>query len=356
MEISNDMLQEMKQIHEESDRVIPNGYIPIELSSHGHLGAPKKFHIRNFTTEDLMGLVLADETEFESKLCQMIQEIILEDDVKIVDFHKKEVIETLVRLFSAFYQKELKELTWETLSDEDKKVIAKEEGGENTDAYKARVAAIERGEEKKQFSIDLRTLKYFELDDSFKSVIRVKKPGFECEYSFPRYGDTVLLRKFLMGLDFFKEGEKKFARMRDNLKIRAQKMKEWDEGKQVDLGRLPLYSEEMMQEFNQYETDKMQFATKAVKAIHLKSIDGKDISGLPLEEKLQYADDPRIDHATFELVSKAYEDMKVGIDEHIKVIDPYLNKVVEIDYPFRVHTLIQAIRDSKPDGTVIEFI
>lgn len=356
MEITEQTISDMKKVHEEIERTIPNGYIKVELSSHGMLGAPAKFHIRNFLTEDMMGLVTADDEDFEIKLCQMLQDLILEEDCDIKKFHEKEVVETLLILYRSFYQTTLHNLTW-ILTDEDKERIAQVDGGKTSSKYKEHIAAIERGEEKKQFDLNLNFVNFYELNDDFKSTIKVKKPnGFECEYTFPRYGDKILLKEFLMSLPFFKKGEKRFAAVRENLKFTQQKRQEWDEGKDIDLNRIPKYPEEEIKEFKEYETEKMQFATRAVKALHLKSIDGKDISALPLEERMKIAEDPRLDHATFEKISKMYEELKVGPNENIKVMDPYLGHEVTIKYPFRVPTLVQAIRDSDIDGTVIEFV
>lgn len=357
MEITENTISEMKDLRETVENTkLPNGYISVELSSHGKLGAPAKFHIRNFLTEDMMGLVTADDEDFEIKLCQMLQDLILEKDCDIKQFHEKEVVETLFILYKSFYQTTLHNLTW-NITNEDKEYLAKVDGGKTSDKYKRHLEAIKNGEEKKQFDLNLNTVKFFELDDSFKSTIKVKKPdGFECEYTYPRYGDKILLKEFLMNLPYFKKGEKRFAAIRENLKFKAQKKQEWDEGKDVDLARIPSYPEEQIKEFKEYETEKMQFATRAVKALHLKSIDGKDVSNLPLEERMKIAEDPRLDHATFEKVSKIYEDMKVGADENIKVIDPYLGHEVSIKYPFRIPALIQTIRDSDIDGTSIEFV
>ena len=111
-----------------------------------------------------------------------------------------------------------------------------------------------------------------------------------------------------------------------------------------------------MDDFRAYEEKKARFATKCVKALHLKSIDGQDVSGLKLEERLAYADDPRLDHNTFAQVNEIYDKMQIGVNENIKALDPYTHKVVDIKYPFRVFTLLQALRNNKSDGTTIEFV
>jgi hypothetical protein len=130
----------------------------------------------------------------------------------------------------------------------------------------------------------------------------------------------------------------------------------WKEGELVPLERIPKFTPQDMDAFYEFQKKKAKFAARAVKALHLKSIDGVDISDLPLDKKLPYADDPRLDHATFEQVNKLYEDMKIGPIEDVKVIDPYTKAVTKIHYTFRLFTILQTIRDNKPDGTTIEFV
>ena len=342
------------------EQKIPAGYVSIELSTKGKFGAPKLFHMRNFATEDLVGLSLSDDDKVQIKVLEMMQSLIWEKDVKVADFHEKEVVETLVRLYRKFYQTKLREVTWE-LTDEDRQVIATEMGGADNPQYKARIAAIERGEEKATFDIDLNTLEFYNVDEAkVTGTARVSKEidgkKFIVEYSYPKYGDSVLLRNFMYALPEFKDGEKKFRAIRENVKFRQKMEQQWEEGKNVDLTRIPRFAEQDMDAFKEYEEKKARFATRCVKALHLKSIDGKDLSNLPLEEKLQYADDPRLDHNTFAQINKLYDEMKIGVNENIKAIDPYTRKVTEIKYPFRVFTLLQALRDNESDGATIEFI
>lgn len=342
------------------EQKIPAGYVAIELSTRGKFGAPRKFHMRNFATEDLVGLSLSDDDKVQIKVLEMMQDLVWEKDVKVADFHEKEVVETLVRLYRKFYQTKLRDVIWE-LTDEDREVIATEMGGKDNPQYKARIAAIERGEEKPTFDIDLNALEFYNVDEArvtgtARATSEIDGKKFIVEYTFPKYGDSVLLRNFMYNIPEFKEGEKKFRAIRENVKFRQKMEQQWEEGKNVDLTRIPRFAEQDMDAFKEYEEKKARFATKCVKALHLKSIDGEDISNLPLEEKLKYADDPRLDHNTFAQINKAYDEMKIGVNENIRAIDPFTRKVTEIKYPFRVFTLLQTLRDNKSDGTTIEFV
>ena len=360
MEVSNKTLDEQaKEIAEQPS--IPIGYMTMELSTKGKFGAPKTFHVRNFKTEDLVGLAIEDDDKMQEAAADMLQSLIFEKDVDVKKFHQKEVVETFLRLYRRYYQNVLKNLPWE-LTEEDKEIIAKEEGGKDTDAYRRRLAAIKRGDEKQFFDIDLKQVDYYEIPENVTGTVRVtqKDPetgkDFIVEYTYPRYGDAILLKKFIMNIPEIKEGERRFASITENVKFRQKMENAWKEGENVPLERIPRFTQQDMEAFYEFQKKKARFATRAVKALHLKSIDGVDISDLPLDKKLAYADDPRLDHATFEQVNKLYEDMKIGPIEDVKVVDPYTKKVTKIHYTFRLFTILQTIRDNKPDGTVIEFV
>lgn len=357
--------EEKKQVDDtiaqvKEEQSIPAGYVAIELSTKGKFGAPAKFHMRNFLTEDLVGLSLTDDDKVQLKVVEMLEKLVWEKDVKISNFHEKEVVETLIRLYRKFYQTKLKDVVWE-LTDEDKDVIAAEMGGKENPQYKARIAAIERGDEKPLFDIDLTKLEFYDIDkEKVTSTARVKRivdgKEFIVEYTYPKYGDAVLLRNFMYELPEFKEGEKRYRAIRENVKFRQRMEQEWRDGRNVDLTRLPQFTEHDLEEFNKYEEKKAVFATRCVKALHLKTIDGVDISNLPLEKKLEYADDPRLDHYTFTKINELYENMKIGVNESIKAVDPYTRKVTSIKYPFRVLSVLQALRNNESDGASIEFV
>lgn len=361
MEVSEKDLLDKQAAEIAKKEQVPVGYMTMELSTKGKFGAPAVFHVRNFKTEDLVALAIEDEDKVQAAVADMLQDLIWEKDVDIKKFHEKEVVETVLRLYKRYYQQTLKGLTWE-LTEEDKEVIALEEGGKNTDAYRQRIEAIKRGDEKHFFDVDLRQVDYYEVPEKISGVARVTQTDsetgekFVVEYTFPRYGDAMMLKKFLNEIPEFKEGEKRFASITENVKFRRKMEQAWKDGENVPLERIPKFTQQDMDKFNEFQKKKAVFATRAVKALHLKSIGGIEIADLPLEKKLEYADDPRLDHATFEQINKIYEDLKIGPMEDISVVDPITRKVTKIHYTFRLFAILQTIRDNKPDGTVIEFV
>src|SRR5574344_957288 len=77
----------------------PAGYIPIRLSTLGRVGAPALFHIRNFSTRDLMKISLTDEEDVPAQVLELLKDLIWEEDVDVETFHEEEIIETLVLLY-----------------------------------------------------------------------------------------------------------------------------------------------------------------------------------------------------------------------------------------------------------------
>ena len=88
---------------ETSTKDIPVGYLRMELSTQGKMGAPKVFHVRNFDTREIVELSITADSELPIKLGNILDKLIFEEGVSIHDFHENEVVELLVKLFAIFY-------------------------------------------------------------------------------------------------------------------------------------------------------------------------------------------------------------------------------------------------------------
>ena len=60
---------------------IPSYYVKINLSTEGKVGAPKEFHIKNFSTRDIMELALTEEKDIPEKLLHILQSLIYEKNL-----------------------------------------------------------------------------------------------------------------------------------------------------------------------------------------------------------------------------------------------------------------------------------
>jgi len=87
---------------ETSTKDIPVGYLRMELSTQGKMGAPKVFHVRNFDTREIVELSITADSELPIKLGNILDKLIFEEGVSIHDFHENEVVELLVKLFAIF--------------------------------------------------------------------------------------------------------------------------------------------------------------------------------------------------------------------------------------------------------------
>lgn len=339
-------LDEIKNLREEIEEEsnIPSGYIPIELSTKGNLGAPALFHIKNFSVEQISSLSFIEQDQIPIKILKMLPEIVWEKDVDFRKFHEGEVIETLIILYKTFYQSVLAEQTW-PLTDEDKKYILEKECNNNKAEYNARIAAYNNGDWKPVFDINLDSIQFYDNSSSAKHTVKVtKKNGFECEFTYPKYGDTLVIHEIITRK--FQEKENYFAPIKEKLKFRQKMEESWKNGEPVDIGRCPVVGETDKRKYEEFQIEKGKYLTRLTRAILLKSINGTDVSGLPIEERIKYADDPNLDFSTMNKVTALFKELKVGPIEKLTVIDPIVKEVREIPYTFRVFDFILALRSN----------
>jgi hypothetical protein len=334
---------------------VPSGYITIELSTQGLVGAPARFHIRNFDTTDLMNLALSEDEDLPEKVARMLDNLILEKDVSVLNFHEKEVAELLVRLYQAFYSNTLKDVDF-PWGDEDIEFLKKQYGGDTSAEFQTRYADLRQGREKPKTDINLAAVETYDLDpNTFKTNLNItKNDGFKVSFSFPRYGDVVVLRNFI--LQEFRQRDKEFSAIKEILKFREDAKKRIRDGEWIDLNRIPSIPEFEKEKYKVYETEKAGFTVGAIKALHLISFDGQDVSQMPLKDKLILARDPRLDYNVSKMMDKHYkEKLQLGLKEQVSMKNP-LKGVVELrDYSFRLVDILQAIKLYEPDEYSVDF-
>lgn len=335
---------------------VPSGYIKIELSSQGKVGAPACFHVRNFNTEDLMDLALTDQADLPIQVVKKLQDIIWEpvEECDVKKFHEKEVVETLFIIYKNFYTHVLPEIPWE-LTDEDKAQIAVECGGKDSDAYQARMQAYEKGDWKPVWDINLDKVETYDIPDDFRTNCHIvkKASGFTYDYSLPKYGDVLILRDYLELV--FKEKDKKWSAIKEQMQTKMQMDQDFKSGKSSVSGSRIFIPESEQKAYKEYEREKTVYATKCLKALHLVKVNGQDVTGLTLDERIKLVENPEFDHVTFKQATEALNNLKFGLKEEVDGIDPILHRKVKVNYSFRVFTLLQAIRDNDTDQATITF-
>jgi hypothetical protein len=335
---------------------IPSAYIPIKLSTKGKLGAPEVFHIKNFTTEDLLALGLSEQEELPAKVCKLLDELIFEKEVSVKNFHEQEVIELLVTLYKEFYSTLLKDLDWQ-VTQEDRDWLLNFYGGDiENEEYRKAIRSLDNGTWKPKFEIDLTTLKTYELPEDFKTTVLVKKAnGFSCKYSWSRFGDVVVLKDFVDKI--YKNEDKKFASLSETIKFREQSKERFLKGENIAIQSLPNVPKEELEKVKEYEIDKVKFATLGAKAMHLVEYKGTDVSTWPLEKKIEIAKDPDLDYNTLKQITDYFSTMKIGFNEEIVVRNPIQNmKVMKRRYSFRLNDILQSVQRGDSDTTTIEFV
>lgn len=341
----------------EQKLAIPAGYMEINLSTKGKIGAPASFHVRNFTTEDLMDLSATDQSEIPIQVINCLQSIIYEP-VEVCDvkkFHENEVIETLFRIYREYFNTVLVDMPWK-MTDEDKEFLKKQFGGAQSPDYLNRIAAYETEEWVPRWDIDLESFEFFEVPDEIKTTIEAEfGNGTKVEYTMPRYGDVILLKEVIDA--YFKEEENKFRQTSESLLQKAQLKKAFNEGKSNNDGSRIYVPQSEEDAYNEYQKRRLIFSTTAVKALHLKSLNGEDLESLSLDERMKIVEEnPGVfSHGTFKQVTKMFSEMKIGINPKTYGLDPITRKRVQVDYTFRVFALLQAIRDNDSSKVTLTF-
>lgn len=348
-EIEKEKIAEAKKV---LDTVVnaPPGYINITLSTRGKVGAPESFWIRNFIPEDLAVLATTPENDMPIKVVETLDKMIWNPDpnniISVKNFHEKEVIETLLDIYEVFYTTIFPDQTW-VLTDEDYEFLSNRYGGKRSDAYRRYIQAIEDGDFKPKFDLDISKLEYYEVPDDLKTSVRVKKKiGDEevsIKFSLPKYGDFVTLKFFID--EMYKKEDARWHRIGEIIKFREDAKERLRKGEDVNFASVPNVPDNEYEGYKKYEEEKVLFTMTATKALYIEEFNGQSLVGMPLEEKLQIARDPRISYTLFQQAQKMFETLKFGYKEEITVFDPIMEKVVNRNYTFQLSDLLQAISD-----------
>lgn len=334
--------EDLKVIEESIKKDIPVGYLRMELSTKGLMGAPKVFHVRNFDTKEIVELSITANSELPLKLANILDRLILEDDVSINTFHENEVVELIVKIFAIFYDRNIElDFPWD-----DSDIEFLEKRGETTriENLKAKVWIPKT-------TIDLGTLDFYEVDEEgLKKTVELtsRKTGFKVKFAYPKFGDAIEVKKYLDSA--FRESDEDLRDILKKLEIRKKIFEDAERlKKEVDSNTLPYISKEDLEKYTAYETKKALFAVDLIRALHLESFEDIDLSTTPLSGRLQYIEDPRITHSTTMRIEKEFKGMKFGINPDIKSINPITNEPCTRGFLFRLVDLLQTIKEFESD-------
>lgn len=348
--------EDAQKVYEEV-RKAPPGYVNIKLSTRGKVGAPESFWIRDFIPEDLATMATTPENDMPIKVVEILDSMIWNPDpnniISVKYFHEKEVIETLLDLYEIFYTTIFPDQTW-TPTEEDIEYLAKQYGGKNSDAFRTQIRALENGDWKPKFDLDISKLEYFEIPDDFKTSVRVKKniagENINIKFSLPKYGDFITLKFFID--EMYRKEDNRFRRIGEIIKFREDAKERIRNGENVNLAGIPDVPQSEYDDYKKYEEEKVAFTMTATKALYIEEFQGVSLAGKTLAEKMEIARDPRITYSLFQQAQTLFDKLNFGYKEEITVFDPIQQKVVNRNYTFQLSDLLQAIsspRDIEAD-------
>lgn len=352
--ISQNEIQETIEATEKESNV-PVGYIPMELSTRGKLGAPAVFHIRNLSTEEVMQMSLVDDEDLPEKTLEILRSLIYEEDIDPATWHEAEVIEALVRLYKEYYSPILKEQKF-TPDDTDWEYL-EQKYGKNSERFMELKRDIENGNWDPHFNIDLNAISYYAVKDDFKANIAYKsKDGsLTCVYTYPRYGDIVKVKKYIDTK--FKNKDKQFESLAKIYRFRKEAEEKVLKGQNINLNGIGQITKEDEKKLHEYDLEKTRWIVTAMRAIQIIEIDGKDVSELPFDKRMELVQDPRFDYASFKKIAEMYAKLPVGIKKEISVDDPIMMQRRDgYVYSFRVYDVLSAFRDQDTDDDSYNFV
>lgn len=338
------------------EKNVPAGYYKIDMSTKGKYGAPKNFHVRNFSVEETLNLGMSSQEELPIKVIDMLQNLVWEEDVKIADFFEQEMSEFLIKFYITFYQHSLKDLDYEP-TEEDFEYAAKILfPGRDSQEFKGWERAVKNKQIPLHFDIDLTKVKYYKIDENApaKKKIKYTKGDFECVFEYPRFGDVAVVQKIIK--DKFREKDRKFGPLYEDYKRNQEIDTALKEGKNVDPKAKVFINAEDMDAVRAYEIEKTTYIISLMKGMYIHSINGQVVRDLPLDERVELAKDPRIDYPAYQMVSDAFKDLEIGPVGTVNINNPITGGRADIAYTFRPLNLLAQIRNYKTDRASIEFV
>jgi hypothetical protein len=310
---------------------VPSGYITCGLSSEGKLGAPKLFHSRDFTCGELLNLSLVDQNARPRYLIELLQNIILEKDVKITDFYEKEVIEFVMNIYQIYYGNIFSNVDYEITADDWEAIKIRYK--DKPEDFENAQLQYKSGKWRPKYDIFLDALDYNTLPPDFKKTAVVKtKNGGVYEFSYPKYGDFSLSREVIRvafaGEDLKHKQTQQKAEMKYEIESRIRK------GELIDRSRIPLLSNEEVATYNKYMEERSDFINILAKSMFIRSYNGKDISNETLEEKIKVTLMLDIDQYTMKTIIDYFSDLNVGIKKEVKILNPVTRKHVIKEFNF----------------------
>lgn len=348
-----------RQSDDEAEQSDQNVYLGMEvkLSTKGKYGAPAAFHCRSFDTKDLMNLAIVKQEELPVQLINVLQSMIEEPKIKIAKFLEPEVKELLVKNCCEYITHHLEGFPY-TPSEADLKWLLHNEYSDNEEdeQYQALLRKLDKGDTPYKINLDLDQLVPYEVTELNEiKVLTAKKGDFVAKFRLPLYGDVLDLTSYVNAV--FANEDKMYAKAMDVLSYRQNCKDQISQGVGIAYGSLPSLTAEQEKEVYDYQRRKTALIIQASIAQTLVEVNGEDVSQCLLATRIEKAKDPHFTHAFLSSVSEAFSKLPIGLKPEVIMTNPVTGKKDDTLYlsQFQVITLIQMMRDAKPEGMEISF-
>lgn len=316
-DVSMNEAQEIKELKDNT----PIGYIPIELSTEGKLSLPKVVHLRNFDTTEIVDLVSQIDENKLSSLVRMFGECCYED----VDFSQatdKELLEIALTIYKNFYSNVITDFSF-PLDENDLEFLYEH----NPELLEK----IKKGKNRPTVDIPISSIDINRLPKDFKEPITIKDKGTNESYSFkiPRIADGLIVQEYIR-VKYEDEDERMYKIEQKLLEERQLKIDAKLSGKE-------------RKAFKEYEKSRAVDHVKAIQKLCLVKLNGVELTDL--DSKL----DTHIPQGVWTAYTQFLENLKMGVQDDVKVLSPITNKEETRRFEFRSYDIMEAISVFRDD-------
>lgn len=321
---------------------MPPGYIEVELSTKGKVGAPSIIHVRNFKVSEIITLSMTEPSDVPLRLINILNDMIYED-TDVAQWHENEVIELMVYIFMTFYKSVIEDIPF-PLNEEDLEFLSKQEGGAE------KLEDIKNGKWIPKVTINIgHDVDTYDLNDKFTSEITItnKKTGFHVTFGYIKYGDQLVIRKWLDS--YFVEEEARFSSLRNKLEYNKGISNQLKDNPEV-IDKLLVIDQEEEAAYQDYVIRRTETITEIARLISIVDYNGQNIRDLSVGEKYELmSQDARIDYNLISKLAKRQDKMQFGIKPDVSMRNPITGEVVKRPLSFRIYALIQAMQVPRDD-------
>jgi hypothetical protein len=339
------LVAELAQV--QAKQAAPAGYVAIQLSTKGKVGAPALFHIRNFKTRDIMALALTEESALPSRIVSILSDLVYED-IDVRTFHENEVVETMLLLYAAFYSTKLRDVNFPV--EEADLDYLRAQGREED------VTALLTGKWVPKVDIDiLQDVDTYDLPAGFSPIAMItdKKTGFSMGSRAASFGDVLIVNELVS--QQFADKERAVLTIKQRGERREQMLAQFKRGEAVDLTAIPYISPAEELQYTELQIEKASMTIDVIRAVHLMSFEGRDVSKLPIAEKIALVQDARVDSRIAQKLDAFFQKLHFGLKPQVRMINPITGESCVRDYTFQFAAILQATQLPETDEDELIF-